>query len=102
MTPPELSVVVPVFNERDTIPPLVGEIVTALRGRLPFEIVYVDDRSSDDSLAVLQSLKAQVPELRVLRHVSQSGQSTAVRNGVKAARGQWIATCGALMRLMMA
>ena len=38
---PELSVVVPVFNERDNIPPLVGEIVAALRGKLPFEIVYV-------------------------------------------------------------
>jgi len=92
MTPPELSVVVPVFNERDNIPILVGEIVAALRGRLPFEIVYVDDHSGDDSLAVLESLKAQVPELRVLHHDSQSGQSTAVRNGVKAARGAWIAT----------
>ena len=92
MNPPELSVVVPVFNERDNIPPLVGEIVAALRGRAAFEIVYVDDHSKDDSLAVLQSLKAQVPELRVLHHASQSGQSTAVRNGVKAARGAWIAT----------
>ena len=92
MTPPELSGVVPVFNERDNIPILVGEIVAALRGRLPFEIVYVDDHSGDDSLAVLESLKAQVPELRVLHHDSQSGQSTAVRNGVKAARGAWIAT----------
>ena len=92
MNPPELSVVVPVFNERDNIPPLVGEIVAALRGRASFEIVYVDDHSKDDSLAVLQSLKAQVPELRVLHHASQSGQSTAVRNGVKAARGAWIAT----------
>ena len=92
MNPPELSVVVPVFNERDNIPPLVGEIVAALRGRAAFEIVYVDDHSKDDSLAVLQSLKAQVPELRVLHHASQSGQSTAVRNGVKAARAPWIAT----------
>ena len=93
MTPsPELSVVVPVFNERDNIPPLVDEIVAALRGQVPFEIVYVDDDSEDDSLAVLQSLKARVPELRVLHHVTRSGQSTAVRNGVKAARGAWIAT----------
>ncbi|KAF1692142.1 glycosyltransferase family 2 protein [Pseudoxanthomonas koreensis] len=92
MTSPELSVVVPVFNERDNIPPLVDEIVAALRGHVPFEIVYVDDDSKDDSLAVLQSLKARVPELRVLHHASQSGQSTAVRNGAKAARGAWIAT----------
>jgi dolichol-phosphate mannosyltransferase len=89
---PELSVVVPVFNERDNVTPLVDEIVAALRGRITFEIVYVDDHSRDDSLAVLKSLQARVPELRVLHHVTQSGQSTAVRNGVKAARGAWIAT----------
>ena len=92
MSHPELSVVVPVFNERDNVTPLVNEIVAALRGVVPFEIVYVDDHSRDDTLAVLQALKATVPELRVLHHVSQSGQSTAVRTGVKAARGAWIAT----------
>lgn len=87
-----LSVVVPVFNERDNVPPLVAEIVAALRGTIDFEIVYVDDHSRDDTLSVLEGLKASTPELRVLHHVSQSGQSTAVRNGVKAARGLWIAT----------
>ncbi len=89
---PQFSVVVPVFNERDNVKPLIDEIVAALRGRHDFEIVYVDDCSKDDSLAVLQGLKLQVPELRVVKHISQSGQSTAVRNGVKAARGAWIAT----------
>ena len=88
----ELSVVVPVFNERDNIPPLVGEIVSALRGKATFEIVYVNDNSKDDSLDVLRGLKASTPELRVLSHLKQSGQSTAIRNGVKAARGAWIAT----------
>lgn len=89
---PELSVVVPVFNERDNIPPLLAEIAAALRGRADFEIVYVDDCSKDDSLAVLAAEQAKYPELRVLRHVAQSGQSTAVWNGVRAARGAWIAT----------
>ena len=88
----ELSVVVPVFNERDNIGPLVGEIVSALRGKATFEIVYVNDNSKDDSLDVLRGLKASTPELRVLSHLKQSGQSTAIRNGVKAARGAWIAT----------
>ena len=98
MTPsPQLSVVVPVFNERDNVAPLIHEITAALRGRAPadggdFEIVYVDDHSKDDTLAVLRQLKAEVPELRVVHHVTQSGQSTAIRNGVKAARGAWIAT----------
>jgi dolichol-phosphate mannosyltransferase len=89
---PQLSVVVPVFNERDNIPPLVDEILAALRGHADFEIVYVNDCSKDDSLDVLQALKARTPELRVLSHVSQSGQSTAVRSGVRAARGTWVAT----------
>ena len=89
---PELSVVVPVHNERDNIVPLLSEIVTALRGKAEFEIVYVDDASKDDSLAVLTAAKGQFPELRVLRHLSQSGQSTALRTGIRAARGAWIAT----------
>ncbi|MCL1531558.1 glycosyltransferase family 2 protein [Xanthomonas nasturtii] len=92
MSQPQLSVVVPVFNERDNVATLVGEVVSALRGVAAFEIVYVDDHSRDDTLAVLQGLKATTPELRVLHHVTQSGQSTAVRSGVKAARASWIAT----------
>ena len=89
---PEFSVVVPVFNERDNVTPLVNEIVAALRGKYRFEIVYVDDQSKDDSLQVLKDLMVSVPELRVVQHLRQCGQSTAVRNGVKAARGVWIAT----------
>ncbi|AKN92021.1 dolichol-phosphate mannosyltransferase [Xanthomonas oryzae pv. oryzicola] len=92
MSQPQLSVVVPVFNERDNVATLVGEIVSALRGVVAFEIVYVDDHSRDDTLAVLHGLKRTTPELRVLHHVTQSGQSTAVRSGVKAARANWIAT----------
>ena len=89
---PQLSVVVPVFNERDNVLPLIDEIAAALRGKADFEIVYVDDASKDDTLAVLTAARADFPELRVIRHLSQSGQSTAVRTGVRAARGEWIAT----------
>jgi len=96
-THPTLSIVVPVFNEQDNVAPLVEEIVAALRGRPTdaggaFEIIYVDDQSRDGTQAALQQLKARFPELRVLRHLQQSGQSTAIRNGIKAARGRWIAT----------
>jgi dolichol-phosphate mannosyltransferase len=89
---PELSVVVPVYNERDNIPPLLAEIAAALRGHVDYEVVYVDDASSDDSLVVLKTERARHPELRIVRHLRQSGQSTAIRNGVRAARGTWIAT----------
>ena len=91
-TTPQLSVVVPVHNEEDNVAPLVGEIVAALRGHVDFEIVYVDDASKDATLQRLRELQATVPELRVIRHLSNAGQSTAVRNGVKAARAPWIAT----------
>ena len=89
---PDLSVVVPVFNERDNIPPLLAEIASALRGQVDYEVVYVDDASKDDSLDVLKSERVKHRELRIVRHLQQSGQSTAIRNGVRAARGAWIAT----------
>ncbi len=89
---PELSVVVPAFNEAGNVGHLVDEIAAALRGRVAFEMVFVNDGSKDATLAELKAAQARHPELRVLEHLSQSGQSTAVRNGVKAARGAWIAT----------
>jgi dolichol-phosphate mannosyltransferase len=89
---PPLSVVVPVYNEEGNVAPLVREIVAALRGLTAFEIVYVDDCSKDGTVGALQALKRDVPELRIVRHLRNSGQSTATRNGVKAARGAWIAT----------
>lgn len=89
---PQLSVVVPVHNEEDNVAPLIEEICAALRPHLAFEIVYVDDASRDATLARLREIQARVPELRVIRHLTNAGQSTAVRNGVKAARAPWIAT----------
>ncbi|KAF1709245.1 dolichol-phosphate mannosyltransferase [Pseudoxanthomonas kalamensis DSM 18571] len=88
---PQVSVVIPVFNEQDNIDPLIAETVAALDA-MAFEIVCVDDDSDDRSLQVLQELQSRHPQLRVLHHRTRSGQSTAVRNGIKAARGAWIAT----------
>lgn len=89
---PSLSVVIPVFNERGNIGPLVQEVVHHLRGKIAFDIICVDDRSDDDTREVLGWLKVEVPELRVLLHHQRSGQSTAIRNGVKHAFSPWIAT----------
>jgi dolichol-phosphate mannosyltransferase len=91
-TPPELSVVVPVHNEAENVAPLMAEIVASLYGVTPFEIVYVDDGSSDDTPTALNTALLGTPMLRVLRHARKSGQSTAIRSGVLAARGRWIAT----------
>ena len=92
MGTPQLSVVIPAFNEEGNIAALLAECVAALRGVVDFEVIFVDDRSRDGTLAVLQAAKANTPELRVIAHETQSGQSTAIRTGVKAARGAWVAT----------
>lgn len=89
---PELSVVVPVMNEVDNAVPLLNEICAALRGKVAFEVVFVDDASKDGTVASLKAAQAQTPELRVLRHAKNSGQSRAVRSGVLGARGTLIAT----------
>ncbi len=92
-TEPKLSVVVPVHNERDNVTSLLLEIEAALNPlQIEWEALFVDDLSRDDTLAVLRGLRREHPRLRVLHHRRQSGQSTAVRTGVKAARGAWIAT----------
>jgi glycosyltransferase involved in cell wall biosynthesis len=92
LTEPVLSVVVPVRNEAGNIAPLVAEIVSACRPLGTFEIIYVDDGSSDATPAELARLKADVPELRSLRHRVSCGQSAAVRSGVRAARADLVAT----------
>jgi dolichol-phosphate mannosyltransferase len=89
--PARLSVVVPVFNEADNVLPLLDEIERALAPLGGFEVIFVDDQSDDDTQARLAPAIA-AGRLRVLRHHSRSGQSAAVRTGVKAARGEWVVT----------
>lgn len=89
----QVSVVVPVRNESENIAPLVSEIRAALQDRFDYEIVYVDDGSTDGTLAALQGARAMVSgRLRVLQHPRSYGQSTAIWNGVKAAHAPVIAT----------
>jgi len=88
----ELSVVIPVRNEAENIAPLVGEIRAALNGSAAFEIIYVDDGSTDATAGEVARLQAEIPELRLIRHRHSCGQSTAIRTGVSHARGEWIAT----------
>jgi glycosyltransferase involved in cell wall biosynthesis len=87
-----VSIVVPVRNEADNVAPLVAEIVGALDGRWTYEIIYVNDGSTDATAERLADLMKQHRQLRQLRHVVSSGQSAAVRSGVRAARGAIVAT----------
>jgi dolichol-phosphate mannosyltransferase len=88
----ELSVVVPVHNEEDNVAPLIGEIRAALEGHYDYEVVYVDDGSTDQTLERLIGLSREFGRLRVLRHRRCCGQSTALATGVDASRGTFIAT----------
>lgn len=90
--PNQLSIVVPVRNEQDNVAGLIAEIDAALKLQIEHEIIYVDDGSSDGTYAKLKSLRAQYSQLRVVRHATSCGQSTAVRTGVKCAQYDWVAT----------
>ncbi len=89
---PALSVVVPVHNEVENIEPLIAEIMATLEGVERYEIIYINDCSRDSTLERLTSLDQKFEVLRVLTHQKRSGQSAAIRTGVKAARGDLIAT----------
>ena len=91
-TSPALTVVVPVHNETENLAPLIGEIRAALASGPAFEIVYVDDGSTDETLAKLIEIANETPELRVLRHVNCCGQSAAIHTGVRNAHASLIAT----------
>jgi glycosyltransferase involved in cell wall biosynthesis len=88
---PIISVVVPVKDEAGNVGPLAREIAAALTGQ-PHEILFVDDGSSDGTAQALAALKADLPQLRVLRHGRNLGQSRGIRTGVQAARGDVIVT----------
>jgi dolichol-phosphate mannosyltransferase len=89
---PAVSVVVPVRNEAGNIALLVAEIAIALEGQWSFEVVYVDDGSTDGTEAELKRLMTQHAWLRRVRHKQSCGQSAAVRTGVAAARAPIVVT----------
>ena len=91
-----LSVVIAVFNEAENVAAVFDELATALAGLQPFEVVFVDDGSTDATADRLMALSAAHPGahhgLRVLRHDRRCGKTAALRTGVTAARSEWIAT----------
>jgi dolichol-phosphate mannosyltransferase len=89
--PPAVSVVVPVKNEAGNIAPLVAEIATALKA-LAFEIIYVNDGSTDHTDSELTLLMASRPWLRLVQHAESCGQSAAVRTGATHARAPIVVT----------
>jgi dolichol-phosphate mannosyltransferase len=88
----DLSIVIPVKNEAANIAPLVDEIRAALDGLVEYEILYIDDGSDDTTAAEISQLAGKTPQLRLLRHPRNCGQSAAICSGVRAARAAWIGT----------
>ena len=88
---PDVSIVVPVFNETGNVGPLAREIAAAFDGQA-YEMIFVDDASTDTTRAELIALKAELPSLRVLSHQRNSGQSRSVRTGILAARAPIVVT----------
>jgi dolichol-phosphate mannosyltransferase len=87
-----ISVVIPVKDEAESVETLYREIENVLSGLegLVYEIIFVDDGSSDDTLSILGELAADAPSLRVVNHRINCGQSTAVYTGVHFARHEYI------------
>jgi glycosyltransferase involved in cell wall biosynthesis len=89
----EISVVVPVYNEEGNLPLLTSKLVEVLKnlGR-PYEMIFVDDGSSDGSRRILKEMTPQYPFLRILRFRENRGLSTALVAGMREARGEKIVT----------
>src|SRR5688572_29775729 len=93
---PYLSLVIPAYNEQENVEPLLARVEAALghTGR-PFEVIIVDDGSTDRTPQLLDEAMARLPWLRVLRMARNGGQSAAFEAGFEAARGEVIATIDA-------
>ena len=87
-----ISVVVPVKDEAENVGPLAREIAAALAAEPAHEILFIDDGSADGTVQALLALRNEIPQLRVLRHGRNLGQSRGVRSGVMAAKGDIIVT----------
>jgi len=93
---PKISVVIPVYNEEDNIEPLLDELFPILKNTgLGFEVICVDDASTDNSVTVLRELQGRYPELRIIRHAANCGESAGEATGFAGARGEWIVTIDA-------
>jgi len=89
---PLASVLIAVLNEAENVVAVNVEVIAALQPLGAFEIVYVDDGSTDDTAAIIERLAQTDPRVRLVRHDRRCGKSAALRTGALASRAPWIAT----------
>jgi len=85
---PQISVVVPLLDEQDNLPPLYEQITRSLTGRHEYELIFIDDGSTDRSFEILKGLQASDPRVRVIRFRRNFGQTAALSAGFARARGE--------------
>ncbi|MFV3128653.1 glycosyltransferase family 2 protein [Niveispirillum sp. KHB5.9] len=87
----QLSVLIPVLDEQDNILPLLAEIYAALAAGPAFEVIVIDDGSTDATAARVEKMLPEYPTLRLIRHGTRAGKSAALVTGARAAQGVWLA-----------
>ena len=92
---PELSIVVPLLNEQDSLRELYDSVNKALIHHYSFEIIFVDDGSGDDSWEVIEQLAQEHPEIRGVRFRRNYGKSAALQKGFERVEGDYIVTMDA-------
>ncbi len=95
----DISLVIPVYNEEDSLALLQNEITRVMKKlSLKYEVIYVDDGSTDSSLNVLKKISKEYPDVRIISFMKNYGQSVAFYSGFRQSRGKWIATLDADMQ----
>jgi glycosyltransferase involved in cell wall biosynthesis len=92
----DLSIIIPVFNEEDSLPELVAWVTSVLKNQsIQYEIITVDDGSSDDSWKVIQDMSSSYHDLRAIRFRRNYGKAAALQSGFEAATGDVVVTMDA-------
>src|SRR5262252_3602994 len=89
--PVRLSIVIPCFNEEQTLASCVSRVLEIQDETLSVEVILVDDCSRDRSLAIAEELAGRYPEIRIFRHAKNQGKGAALRTGFREATGDFVA-----------
>ena len=85
-----LSVIIPCYNEEKTVEELINRVSSVKIENLNFEIIAIDDCSTDSTLQILKRLKHKLPELRIISQSSNLGKGAALKIGIEAASGDFV------------